>query len=424
MSAPTPPHVAIVGSGPSGCYLAQTLLRALPGTQVTIVDRLPSPYGLVRYGVAADHQHTKAITRQFERLFDSPDVRFAGNLTVGHDLTLDELRAAFDVVVLATGLAADRELDIPGGALPGVHGAGAITRILNSHPDDPTELPELGSDVVVIGAGNVALDILRFLVKDETGYAASDVADSALASYLANPAQRVTVVSRSSAAAAKGDPQMLKELATLERARYRTPDPLRDPSAELDRTQQARVAAYEELVSAARPAHAGPEVELRFGLTPARIIGDERVEAVEFTGPDGPVVVPATAVITAIGFTAREAGSLAEFVATPSPSGAVAPGLYRTGWAKRGPSGAIPENRACAKSVADEIVADITSGALPVSPDTLGFNGLPAEVRDRAIGYQQWQVLDLHEREHAAPGRVRQKVADHDRMVAIARGAR
>ncbi|MGK0721224.1 FAD-dependent oxidoreductase [Leucobacter sp. W1478] len=416
------PQIAIVGSGPSGCYLAQALLRAQPESQITIIDRLVSPFGLIRYGVAADHQHTKAIIRQFERLFQSPNVRFAGNLEVGTDFTLRELRDCFDAVVLATGLAADRELALPGGNLKGVVGAGTITRALNSHPGDGNELPELGSDVVIIGAGNVALDILRFLVKDRGGYAASDVADPALEQYLSRPAERVTLVSRSGAVDSKGDPQMLKELAALERATYRSPDTLGAPDPALDRTQTARLQALTEMLSVDRPEYQGPRVDLRFSLTPVRVVGDSRVQGVEFTDGSQIVTIPATSVLTAIGFTAAGSGTLEALIAQQSETGRVEPGLYRTGWAKRGPRGAIPENRACAKSVSDEITADLQTGTLSASGDKLGFVGLPEAAQEKAISYAQWLVLDAFEREAASPDRVRRKVSDHDRMVAVARG--
>ena len=421
-SSPTP-RVAVVGGGPSGCYLAQFLVRAVPGCDVTVFDRLVSPFGLVRYGVAADHQHTKAITRQFDRLFQSGAARFAGGVEVGRDVELEELRTHFDAVVLATGLSADRRLDLPGGGLPGVVGAGRITRTLNAHPDEEERLPELGSDVVVIGGGNVALDVLRFLVKDRAGFDASDVADAALDAYLERPAERVSLVSRSAAPDTKGDPQMLRELAALPRARYTTPDPLAPAAgAKLDRAAAGRVAALEELVSPDRPRHPGPEVTLRFGLTPVRVLGAERVEGVEFASPAGVVTIPASSVVTAIGFTAG-GRALAALVAESSETGRLEPGLYRAGWAKRGPRGAIPENRACAKAVADEIAADLADGSLDVRPGRLGYAGLPAALRARAVDYAQWLALEAHERELAPEGRVRRKIPDHERMSAIARAA-
>lgn len=422
MSSTVRPQIAIIGSGPSGCYLAQSLLRAVPESEITVIDRLTSPYGLIRYGVAADHQHTKAITRQFERLFQAPNVRFAGNVEVGSDCTLDDLRDNFDVVVLASGLATDRMLGVPGDDLPGVFGAGTITRVLNGHPGERAELPDFGDEVVIIGAGNVALDILRFLVKDRTGYVASDVADGALDGYLAHPATHVTLVSRSNAAESKGDPQMLKELAALERARYHAPAGFDSGNVEFDRTQSARIAAFSEMTAAERPAYDGPTVDLRFGLTPVRVLGSNRVTGVEFTDGATAVTVPASSIITAIGFTAAGSGALAPLVSAAADTGRLEQGLYRTGWAKRGPQGAIPENRACAKAVADEIVADLAAEKLLVAQDKLGFAGLPEAAREQAVDYSQWLTLESYEREHAAADRVRSKITDHDRMVAIARG--
>ena len=420
MSSPANLHIAIIGAGPSGCYLAQALARGLPESSITIFDRLASPFGLIRYGVAADHQHTKAITRQFERLFTSGAARFAGNIEVGRDLTLADLREHFDAVVLASGLTVDRPLDIPGSELPGVFGAGEITRALNSHPESAALRPGFGSDVVVVGAGNVALDILRFLVKDASGYEASDVNDEFLAAYLSSPAQRVTLASRSLAPESKGDPQMIKEIAALPRASY-TSTTLSTPASDAERPAAARSAAFHELLSPERAAAQGPAVEIIFGATPTRILGADRVTGVEFAVGGESTVVPATSVITAVGFTSATDDTFSQLTATPAGSGRLGEGLYRTGWAKRGPSGAIPENRACAKSVSEEIFSDIADGALTAG-NKPGFAGLPAAVRDRAISYDDWLRLDAHERSSAQTGRVRTKTSDHTHMVNIARG--
>ncbi|WP_336658735.1 FAD-dependent oxidoreductase [Leucobacter sp. USHLN153] len=423
MTSSPSPQIAIVGSGPSGCYAAQALLRSLPQAEITIFDRLVSPFGLIRYGVAADHQHTKAITRQFERLFASPGVRFAGGIEVGIDIELPELLDAFDAVVLATGIAEDRALSIPGSELPGVYGAGALIQSLNAHPDAASALPPLGDNVVVIGAGNVALDILRFLVKAESDYLGSDVADDALEAYLRSPAARVTVASRSVAAAAKGDPQMLRELALLPRANYSLIGAPLDAGESSDRTSEARIAALQLLVADDRGSFPGPDVTLGFGLVPRRIVGEgdgdaARVTAVEFDSPDGVVSVPATSVVTAVGFSAS--GPLAHLLSSPGETGRLSPGLYRTGWAKRGSRGAIPENRACAKSVAEEVAADLAAAPERSGSAARGFDALNASVRDRAVSFDSWLHLDLHEQMAAPEGRVRRKVADLALMRSIA----
>lgn len=422
-------RVAVIGSGPSGCYLTQSLLRGAPGAEITLFDRLPSPFGLIRYGVAADHQHTKRITRQFERLFTAPGVRFAGGVSIGKtssaelSLELAEIRAHYDVVALATGLSIDRPLGVPGDTLAGVYGAGVITRTLNAHPNERPELPSFGTDVVLVGGGNVALDVLRFLVKDQAGYAESDVADEALAHYLERPAERVTVAIRSGAAEMRSDPALLVELAALPRGRYRLLAPLPEPQPGDDPTVVARLAALTALTAASRPVFPGPEVTLRFCSVPQEILpgdGGTQVASVDFGGAEAPL--PATAVITAIGFSREAAGPLAPLLAADAESGRIEPGLYRTGWAKRGPRGAIPENRACAKSVADEILSDLASGDIDLTTEKLGFAGLPEQLQLGSISYAQWTRLDEHEQRHAPAGRTRRKLPHLDHMRSIAQG--
>ena len=156
--------VAIVGAGPSGCYLAQALLKAAPELEVDLIDALPVPYGLVRYGVAADHQGTKAVARQFARVFERQGAQFWGNVALGREVTLEALQGAYDAVVLAAGLAGDRRLGVPGDDLPGVHGAGRLTRALYEHPEAEA-LPALGAHPLIVGNGNVAIDLLRLLAK-------------------------------------------------------------------------------------------------------------------------------------------------------------------------------------------------------------------------------------------------------------------
>lgn len=421
MTPQAPLQLAIIGSGPSGCYLAGALSRALPEARITIFDRLVSPYGLIRYGVAADHQHTKVITRQFERLFQTGAVRFAGNIDIGRDLPLETIMEHFDATVLATGLANDLRLTIPGSTLPGVLGAGQLTRVLNAHPGEHPELPHLGTDVVVVGAGNVALDVLRFLVKAADDYSGSDIADHALEPYLAAPAERVTLISRSGAAQSKGDPQMIKELQSLPRGRYFTAEPLTE-AENGDRTEFARVAALHELTGADRQSVSGPDVTLHFDTTPMRITGETTVTGIECVRGDEVILIPATSIITAVGFGATADDHVAAhgFTALTEP-GRLAPGLYRTGWAKRGPRGAIPENRACAKQVAEEIIADLTAGLITPSAEKQGLDALPATVTAHSVDYAEWLRLEEHERALASEHRVRTKLPHHDRMIAVAK---
>lgn len=425
----TQPSIAIVGSGPSGCYLAQSLRKHWPDTDVTVFDQLATPYGLVRYGVASDHQNTKAVTRQFDRLFEREGVRFAGNIRVGRDVTLEQLREAYSVVAFATGLTKDRPLGVEGDDLTGVFGAGDITRALNAHPDSDIAELRFGDRVVVIGNGNVAMDIIRFLLKHPEDYAGSDVNDTLVTSYDAHRAKRIDVVGRSGIAAAKCDALMLRELGKVANVRFET-DAALDAPDDADRDVAARFAAVNELVSLDSGSTPDTEVVFHFGWTPGAVRGDQKVESVEFvaTGDSSKTLtLDADSVIAAIGFElhddAPDMFGDAPVSLDPTPeTGRFGDGLYRTGWFKRGPRGTIPENRADAKQVADEIISDFDSGVISVRPEQTGFEALPEEVQQRAISFVDWQRLDAHEQAEAASGRIRKKVSDHQTMLSIARG--
>lgn len=420
-----PDHIAVVGSGPSGCFVAAALLRAWPDVEVTILDRLAAPYGLVRYGVAADHQHTKGIVRQFDRTFAGGNVRFAGNLEIGTDLSLADLRARFDIVVLATGRWRDRMLSVPGSKLPQVLPSGDLVNALNSVPRPHIPMHEIGERVVVVGGGNVAIDMVRFLVKTADDYAGSDVSPAALETYLARPAATVTVLSRSPIASAKADVAMIRELGKIGGVRYTAANS--SPATEDNPLGLKREQAIADLTGL-EVANPRVHVHFVFGAEPSRISGDGRVEAVHLAvAPAGePGLIPADTVISAIGFDVNAPGQwhyAEQYDFTPSEdSGRLEPGLYRAGWLKRGPVGAIPANRADAHEVAKEIVADVESGLTVLTGDRPGFSGLPSSVRAQAISFDQWQRLDAAEIAGAGPGRVRHKLTDHRAMLEAARG--
>lgn len=379
-------QVAVVGSGPSGCYVTQFLTKADPRIHVTVLDRLPVPFGLVRYGVAADHQGTKAVTRQFERVFDSPRVRFAGNVALGRDVTLDDLEASFDAVVLATGLHEDRPLELPGAGLPGVVGAGTVTRFLNGHPDEDGEGLALGRDVVVVGAGNVAVDVVRLIAKAPEHYEGSDMDDDAHRQ-LASQVSSITLIARSSAADAKFDRAMIRELGDIDGAEIDvhglTPDAV-DPKSETVRA----------LVADASPGRV--RITLRFQTTPVEIVGEERVEGLRVRAASGESLIPADTIVTAVGFTGESAGPPIDRV-------------HSVGWARRGPVGTIPDNRADAKQVAADVLATLDVVAAGATPRP-GFDGLPKPARDRAVGIEQWRQIDAYELASADPRRVRRKI--------------
>ncbi|WP_292899531.1 FAD-dependent oxidoreductase [Nitratireductor sp.] len=404
--------VAIVGSGPSGCYLAQALLKAEPDLSVDLIDRLPVPYGLVRYGVAADHQGTKGVIRQFERLFERQGAGFIGNVTIGEDVSLDELRTAYDAVVLAAGLSADRALGIPGETLKGVHRAGRLTRALYEHPD-AEPLPELGSRVVIMGNGNVAIDILRLLAKTPEELAGSDLGARPTAWLAGSAIEEIEIVGRSPAAAAKFDPVMIKELAKLEGVSIRV-----IAAGEGDDPEAAKKLAALEAIDGHG---SGPRrITFRFGLTPVELSGiDGDLKEAQFEdGQGNRVSLQCSAFITAIGFSAQEGLPRDALIgaAKDGALGVLDTGLYATGWFRRGPRGTIPDNRADAQRLAERILADLQAG--DGSPAKPGRSAFP-DWAD-AVDYQGWKRIDAAELAAAPENRCRAKIASRDAMLALA----
>ncbi|WP_072314105.1 cytochrome P450 [Agrococcus sp. Marseille-P2731] len=413
------PRVAIVGSGPAGCFTAQALRRRFPAASIDVFDAMPVPYGLVRSGVAADHHGTKAVARQFDRLFLHEGVRFRGNVRIGRSedgvdaVGLDRLRAAYDVVVLATGLRVDRELAVPGARLDGVHGSGRITRLLNAHADEG-EAPSLGASTVVVGHGNVAMDVARLLARDPAELEGTDV-DDAAHERLASRLRTIHLVGRSAPTAAKFDPVMVRELAGLHGVVHRVHGAVLD---EVVAGKDARADAVRALApqADAGAASTGPSSDVRvelhwwFGLEPVRVEGDGRVERMVLRGAQGEVVLAADSIVTAVGF-ATDPAALAEPGA--HPDGRVAPGLYTAGWLRRGPRGTIPDQRTDARELARTIASDLKTGTLAI-----GAPGLPS--RDDEVGFDGWRRIDLREQLGAAPGRSRAKLRERAAMLAAA----
>ena len=390
--------IAIVGAGPSGCYLAQALLKAAPDLEVDLIDALPVPYGLVRYGVAADHQGTKAVVRQFARVFERQGAQFFGNVTVGRDVTLEALRNAYDAVVLAAGLSCDRRLSVPGDDLAGVYGAGRITRALYDHPSAET-LPDLGPNPLIIGNGNVAIDLLRLLAKQPDELVGSDLGVGASQWLAESGIESLTIVGRSSAAAAKFDPVMVKELAKLSDVRITVEANLNSDDPEAQKKLDALAAINGQ-------GEDGRKIIFRFGLTPVAVLGDHHAEMVRFNGVDGETDIACSSVLTAIGFQAGDN-------TLPELRGAEGHGLYAVGWFERGPRGTIPENRADALALSKRILSELTP-----DPDKPGRGALCGI--DGVVTYEGWQKIDKHETAAAPEGRVRAKMNNTAEMLRVA----
>ncbi len=404
------PTVAIVGSGPSGCYTAQFLKKTWADAEITIFEALPVPYGLVRYGVAADHQGSKSVTRQFDRLFEKSRVRFAGNVAIGRDLSFDALVNAFDIVVLATGLAHDRSLGIPEDAAATVLGAGTLLRTLNGHPAVDEDIERIGDHLVVVGAGNVSIDVLRLFSKVHDDFHGSDIDDDALARLRPEPVHTIDVVIRSAASSAKFEVSMLKELAALPNV-----------SVEAHGVTDDETCCHADAVRGAAEGSmgvtddtAGTRIRLHFGMTPTSIRrhGDQTVLAA--TGKDGSTLeFAADAIITAIGFVPEPAPT----ASSPELWGDGAH-IYRVGWLRRGPTGAIPENRRDAQQVAAAIIDDVATGAIAVGAP--GWSAVENEICSRVVDFASWQKLNAFELSQATASRIRKKVTDLDQMLALA----
>lgn len=405
VSAARAPRVAIVGSGPAGCFTAQSLLRTLPGARIEVFDALPAPYGLVRYGVAADHQGTKSVSRQFDRLFLSDGVAFQGNTRVGLDVSLDSLRETFDAVVLATGMHRDAVLDVEGAERAHVHGAGRITRLFNAHPDE-VDPPRLGETVVVIGHGNVAMDVVRLVARDGSDLDGSDV-DDAVRAAMVDGVHTIHVVGRSAPESAKFDPVMVRELAGLAGVHHVVHGADDLPVEGKD----ARADAIRDLASSESGA-GHVRVEWWFGLAPERI--DESADArlrVRFRGAAGVTTLEADDVVTAVGFVADPDSLVAPGV---HPDGRIEDGLYVAGWLRRGPRGAIPDQRTDARALARMIADDLGRGELRKD------RAEPAR-HEHAVDFDGWRRIDVREKLGAAPGRERAKLRSVGEMLDAAR---
>ena len=394
-------QIAIIGSGPAGCYLADNLLRLVPHASIDIFDRLPVPFGLVRYGVAPDHQGTKAVARVLDRVLSRDRVSFFGNVEVGRDVQLEKLMALYDVVVLATGASRDRRLGIPGEELPGVVGSGIFSGWYNGHPDhQPPAIPGVRS-AVVIGNGNVAIDVARILAKTSVELAGSDLSPEAMSWLATQPIETIHIVGRRTAADAKFTDHELAELGTLQRAR-----PIVQDSAAL--VGSGAVVGTLRSFAASKSRSAPVRIYFHFNLTSIAFLGDDLLGAVQFRSADGALSeISAQLAVTCIGYETRACCTV-----TPSngvftnEEGKIKDGLYVAGWAKRGPSGTIPTNRTEAQLLAQKIAREALDSA---RPGRAGVRQLLEQRQICWVDYAAWRRIDAAELARAGGERCRTK---------------
>lgn len=402
-------HIAIIGSGPAGCYLADQLLKVIPDASIDVLEKLPAPFGLIRYGVAPDHQGTKAVTRVFDRVLARDQVRFFGNVEVGRDVRLDELMSLYDAVVLATGAAQDRRLGVPGEDLPGVVGSGSFVGWYNGHPHAHASTAGDVRSAVIIGNGNVAIDVARILAKGPEEFAGSDVAGEFVAWLAAQPLETIHVVGRRGAAEAKFTDHELAELGTLQRARPVVSDP-----ASL--TGETAVVKTLRGFAESTPRDTPVTINFHFNLAPTAFVGDGQLHEVHFRSADGQEVsLPAQLAVTCIGYEATPCCSAVPASGVfANEDGKVDERLYVVGWAKRGPSGTIPTNRVEAQQLAQRIAQEMQSGERPGDE---GLRKLLEKRNVRWVDYEGWQRINAAELARAVAGRCREKFCSRDEML-------
>ncbi|MBL1094685.1 FAD-dependent oxidoreductase [Streptomyces sp. NPDC001739] len=391
-------RVAVIGSGPSGVYTAQSLIEqeAVPDIEVYVLDRLPCPYGLVRYGVAPDHEKIKSLQNNLRTVLEHPRVHFVGNVEAGAPgLGVEELREIFDAVVFCVGAATDRHLGIPGEDLPGSHPATDFVAWYSAHPDAAaTRFALTARSAVVIGVGNVAVDVARMLSRAAAELAATDMPQGPLGALADSRVEDVWMVGRRGPSQAKFTTKELRELGSLPgtevlvRPEELALDPAyRDPAglpAVARRNVEVLRGWAEQPAGGGAPVGRRRRIHLRFFLRPVEILGDAGgVRAVRFerTAPDGSGGVTGTGrfeeiegqlVLRSVGYRGtpqpglpfdEATGTVPHSAGRVLRDGAPLPGVYVAGWIKRGPTGVIGTNRPCAKETARSLLADAAASA-------------------------------------------------------------
>ncbi|MBN9139362.1 MAG: FAD-dependent oxidoreductase [Micrococcales bacterium] len=445
-------RLAIVGAGPAGIYAADILLKYERGFDVSIdlFDQLPAPYGLVRYGVAPDHPRIKGIITALREVLDRGDIRIFGNVLYGRDITLDDLKKHYHAVIFATGAVRDADLDIPGIELPGSYGAADFVSWYDGHPDYPRTWPLEAESVAVVGNGNVALDVARILAKHPEDLLPTEIPDNVYDGLVASPVTDVHVFGRRGPMQVKFTPLELRELGEL-----RDVDMIvRDEDFDYDEASRRaiesnkQVFVIDKVLTQWRQRETGQasrRLHLHFYAKPLEVVGDEHgITAFRYerTEPDGSGgvrgtgeirEVPIQALYRAVGYFGSSLPGIPfdeERGVIPNHEGQVldhhnelVPGVYATGWIKRGPVGLIGHTKSDAMETISHLVKDQASWWDPAEP---GEASVVALLEERGVAYTDldgWHRLDEHEIALGEPhGRARIKVVPRDEMVQISRG--
>lgn len=453
-SVERPLRVAIVGSGPSGFYAADALLKADAAVEVEVFDRLPTPYGLVRLGVAPDHPKIKNVTKVYEKIAAKEGFSFLGNVAVGRDITIDELRLHYDAIILASGAETDRRLGIPGEDLPGSHTATAFVAWYNGHPDCRDLTFDLSQETaVVVGQGNVAIDVCRILAKTVDELKDSDMAQHALDALAESKIKHVHMVGRRGPVQAKFTQQEIKEMGRLADC-----DPVVDP-ADLDFDPLSR-AEYEHKDNTTAPRIVpilqsfadgpGPSKNRRmhfhFLRSPVEIVGTDRVEKVilevnrlegepfslKARGTGVTEELPCGLLFRSVGYRGVPVPGVPfreDWGTIPHEDGRITDGdgpvagLYVVGWIKRGPSGVIGTNKPDSIATVDALLTDLPGLTPCEAPGRAGVDALLADRGVRVVSFQDWRKIDAAEVERGqAVGKPREKFTRVAEVLAFLNG--
>tara|TARA_A100001391_G_scaffold46046_2_gene27178 strand:+ start:61691 stop:63022 length:1332 start_codon:yes stop_codon:yes gene_type:complete len=427
-------HLAIIGSGPSGYYTAEAAQKAFgEDIRVDIFDRMPVPYGLIRSGVAPDHQSIKGVSRRYEKVALSETVRFVGNVAIGRDISVAELADLYDGLVFATGAPHDRELSIPGADLSNVFGSAGFVGWYNGHPEFSKLAPDLtGSTAVVIGMGNVALDVARILSKSREEFADSDIVSHALDQLGSAGIERIILLGRRGPHQIMMTPKELGELGNLARAMPLVDAadlPPADDDALLEPGLRKSVTILRQFAEAGTSAQNGKPITIEFVFfaQPHALHGTDKVEEIEVertviergraVGTGEFLRLPADLVVSCIGYRSspipglpfdERAGRFA------NDEGRILPGIYCVGWARRGPTGTIGTNRPDGYAIVEKIAEDLASGTLgPGSKQgRAGFDALAKSKGLDLVTFRDWKKIEQAEEEAAREDAPREKFVD------------
>ena len=446
-------RLAIVGAGPAGIYAADIILKSERNVDVSIdlFERLPAAYGLVRYGVAPDHPRIKGIITALREVLDRGDIRLFGNVNFGTDITLDDLKRHYNAVIFATGAIKDAPLNIPGIDAHGSYGAADFVSWFDGHPDVPRTWPLTATSTAVIGNGNVALDTARMLIKHPEDLLTTEIPDNVYQGLKASPITDVHVFGRRGPAQAKFSPLELRELGEL-----RDVDMiLADEDFEIDEASQNAIDTNKQVFvlmkvmnewRTRQTGKASRRLHMHFYAKPLEVVADSsgNVCAIRYerTAPDGKggIVdtgdireIPIQSIYRAVGYFGSPLPEIPfdeKLGVIPNHEGQVVgsdgkqvPGLYATGWIKRGPVGLIGHTKSDAMETVRHIIQDRATWWQPTNPDEGEIVDLLAERGVEYTTVDGWAALDAHEQALGQPlGRARIKVVDRDEMISISRG--